>query len=160
MMMDRACVIGACTQMKAGLKKLYWKFYKMEIENLDQATAKELIDYWIDELNIRSTDMEMLKTRLLRVTRGNPSMIKDILEQGALDQFIDYKFIRGIDEVQHAGTKYIDLTPGLLIVGALVMTTRFVALGIGDKDLYVLAGAGTALFMVIRFFVYRGMRRE
>ena len=161
MLMDRCCVISATSMIKPNpaLKRLYWKFKKITVNNLDRGDALKLIDQIIYDLDIPVEDPKMLKNKLLRASRGNPMMIRDVLESGALDQFVSQSFAREIDQLEHAGTKYIDLTPMLLVIGAVAMTIRFVALGIGSKDLYVFAGAGTAFFMVVRFFVYRTMRR-
>ena len=65
-----------------------------------------------------------------------------------------------IRDLHHdAGLKYIDLTPALLIIGAVVIAVGFVALGLNDVDTYILAGGAGAFFIFLRFFIYRSMRR-
>ena len=48
--------------------------------------------------------------------------------------------VQAIRAVGHAaGVRYLDLTPGLLLVAAGLVAARFVALGLDDRDLYILA---------------------
>ena len=62
---------------------------------------------------------------------------------------------REIRRLQHgAGIRYIALTPILMVLGALIVAARFVALGLNDRDLYILAGLGYAVFFVMRYFIY------
>lgn len=64
---------------------------------------------------------------------------------------------RQIREMRHqAGVRYVDFTPAMIIVGALVVATRYIAIGLGDKSLYILAGIGAALFLSVRFFMFKG----
>ena len=43
----------------------------------------------------------------------------------------------------------------LLLVGAGLVAARFVALGLDDRDLYILAGSLGALFFVVRYLLTR-----
>jgi hypothetical protein len=44
----------------------------------------------------------------------------------------------------------------MIVVGALVVATRYIAIGLGDKSMYILAGLGAALFLSVRFFMFKG----
>ncbi len=44
----------------------------------------------------------------------------------------------------------------MIIAGALVVSTRYLAIGLGDTALYVMAGFGAAMFLAARFFMSRG----
>jgi hypothetical protein len=52
--------------------------------------------------------------------------------------------------------RYVDFTPVMIVGGAMIVATRYVAMGIGDRSLYIMAGIGAALFLSIRFFMFRG----
>lgn len=59
--------------------------------------------------------------------------------------------------MQHAaGVRYVDFTPVMVVAGALIVGTRYVAMGLGDTALYVFAGLGAAIFMAVRYFLFRG----
>ena len=51
--------------------------------------------------------------------------------------------------------RFIDMTPMLMIGAALVMAMRYLALGMHDRELYVMAGIGYAAFILIRTFSYQ-----
>ena len=57
-----------------------------------------------------------------------------------------------------AGVRYVDFTPVLILSGAMVMGARYLAIGLGDTALYIVAGMGAALFMGFRVFLARGSR--
>jgi hypothetical protein len=64
--------------------------------------------------------------------------------------------VPAIRAVGHAaGLRTLDLTPGLLLVAAGLVAARFVALGLDDRDLYILAGSLGALFFVVRHLLTR-----
>jgi hypothetical protein len=76
---------------------------------------------------------------------------------------LDEKFdsVEKIRELKHdAGIRYFDLTPVLLIIGAVVVAARFISLGLNDVDGYILAGSAGAFFMFLRYFLYRSMRKN
>jgi hypothetical protein len=60
---------------------------------------------------------------------------------------------------REAGVRYLDFTPVVVVAGALVVGLRYVAIGLGDTSLYVLAGMAAALFLALRIFLFRGMGR-
>ena len=60
---------------------------------------------------------------------------------------------RKIREMRHAaGVRYVDFTPVMVIAGALIVGSRYVAIGLGDKALYVLAGLVRGDFMASAIF--------
>jgi len=67
---------------------------------------------------------------------------------------------RAIRELSHpAGIRYVDITPALLMTGALAIAARFIALGLNNTDLYILAGISCGFFVGLRYLIYRLMRR-
>lgn len=57
-----------------------------------------------------------------------------------------------------AEPRYLDMTPMIVVLAALIMGVRYMALGMHDRMLYVLAGLGYALFFVVRSFSYLWQR--
>ena len=51
----------------------------------------------------------------------------------------------------------IDISPIFLIVIALLMVTRYLAVGMESTSLYLLGGLGMAAGLIIRFYMFRGM---
>jgi hypothetical protein len=53
---------------------------------------------------------------------------------------------------------YIDVTPVIFVIAAVVMAIRFVSLGLDDESLYILSGIGFAVFFGLRPFISKLMR--
>ncbi len=53
----------------------------------------------------------------------------------------------------------MDLTPALLLLGAVAVIARFLALGLNDIEGYILAGSFGAVFLTARYFLYRTLRK-
>lgn len=158
--LDRACLVGSYSgyPQSAGssLKKLWWRFHKVEIKNLTIEEANTLIDYYFEKYNILSEDPRKYKRQIFRVSKGNPLAIKDICHNGSLEKYVDKRHIR---ELEHeAGTRYFDVAPLLILGICVVVMLRFFALGVNDMDTYILAGGMGALGLFIRFVMFRYTR--
>lgn len=82
----------------------------------------------------------------------------------ALAKRVIYEELLGISETRtdQAQAQYIDGTPFLLALVAIVGVVRLVGLGLGDKALYILGGILTLLAIALRALLYaanRGRRR-
>lgn len=77
-----------------------------------------------------------------------------MVDDSAKERVVDKRQIR---EMKHqAGMRYLDFTPVMIVCGALVVGTRYLAIGLGDTALYIMAGMGAALFVSFRFFMFKG----
>jgi len=66
---------------------------------------------------------------------------------------------RQIREMRHqAEIKHLDFTSVMIVGGggALIIGSRYLAIGLGDTALYIVAGMAAALFRSLRFFLFRG----
>ncbi len=54
--------------------------------------------------------------------------------------------------------RYIDMTPVIFVLAALVMAIRFVSLGLDDQSLYILSGIAFSVFYALRPFISKLMR--
>ncbi|MBU1091797.1 MAG: ATP-binding protein [bacterium] len=157
---EESCLVGAAWSINRSghFKKLWWRFKRIEITNLRDKEAKELVDYLYKEKGVYAYYPQMYKSKVLKMSDGNPAAIVDMVYHGSLEKYIDKQHIR---EMSHeAGEREFDLTPFVLLVGVGVVALRFFALGMNDTDIYIMAGTGGAFFMFIRFFLYRTMKRE
>lgn len=155
---EECCLVGASWSISRSghLKKLWWRFKRIELNNLQEKEAKELISYLYKEKGVYAYYPEMYKSKILKVSDGNPAAIVDMVHHGSLEKYIDKQHIR---EMSHeAGERELDLTPFALFVGVAVVALRFFALGMNDTDTYIMAGVGGAFFVFIRFFLYRTMK--
>ena len=100
----------------------------------------------------------MFETKVLAQAAGNPHAIVEMARQASGTPRLGVQAIR--DLWHAAGVRYLDLTPWLLLLGAGFSVARFVALGLDDTDLYIIAGSLGALFLVVRYFLWRSRTRD
>jgi hypothetical protein len=55
-----------------------------------------------------------------------------------------------------AGVRLLDFTPVMIVSGARIIGARYVAIGLGNTTLCIMAGMAAALFLSLRFFMFRG----
>ena len=53
--------------------------------------------------------------------------------------------------------KYFDVTPVMSVTWTVAL--RYVALGMGDRTMYVMAGIGAAMFLAVRMLLMKGSAR-
>ena len=143
--------VGATHDQTAKLKKLWWKFQRLEIKPLDQNAAKSLIKYLTQNLTI--SDYELMETKLLTFSNGLPLAISDMVKSLSMENVVNYKSIQNL--YHEAGTKYRDWTPAIVALWGILVAFRFFALGTHNFENYILAGFGTAVLVVAKFFLFR-----
>jgi hypothetical protein len=149
--LDAAVVLGATRDCRPGLRKLWWAFERLDLPPLARDDAKALLWSIVDRARI--PDPALFEATVLEQAAGNPHAIVEMARQVPAEGPVALEAIRAL---QHgAGFRYVDLTPVLLLVAAGLVAARFVALGLGDRDLYILAGSTGALFFVVRVLLTR-----
>ncbi len=155
-LLGAALILGATSQIKPSLQKIWWAFDRIDLPPLTREEARQLLWTLADVDQI--SDPTMFEARVLAQANGNPYALVEMVKQVAGEREVGPQAIR---DLHHgAGIRYLDLTPVLLLVGAGLLAARFVALGLHDRDLYIIAGSLGAVFFVVRYFLYRGLRRR
>ncbi|MEA3483477.1 MAG: hypothetical protein U9R65_16145 [Pseudomonadota bacterium] len=71
---------------------------------------------------------------------GVPQAIYDMLDESSKERIIDKRKVR---EMRHeAGVQCLDFAPMVMILGALIVSMRYIGTGTGDKTLYIMRGIG------------------
>ncbi len=154
---DHAQIVGCASEKKKGLRKLWWKMREIPVPALDADTAKTLVRTYIARQGVLIESPELYVSHVVKQAGGNPQAIADMLDESGKERLIDKRKVR---EMRHeAGVHYLDFTPVMLVAGASVVAMRYVAMGLGDKMLYVMAGIGAALFLSFRLLLMRGLAR-
>src|SRR3990172_7661303 len=155
-LLAEALVLGAASQLKPALQKVWWAFERIDLAPLTREEARELLWALADPGQI--ADPAMFEAKVLAQADGNPYALVEMVRQVAGERQVGLQAIR---DLHHgAGVRYLDITPVLLLLGAVILAARFVALGLNDPDLYIIAGSLGAVFFVARYFLYRGLRRR
>jgi hypothetical protein len=153
--LEAATVLGATRDCRPGLQKLWWAFERLDLPPLARDEAKALLWSIVDRARI--PDPALFEATVLEQAAGNPHAIVEMARQVPSEGPVDVQTIRAL---QHrAGLRYLDLTPVLLLVAAGLVAARFVALGLDNRDLYILAGTLGALFFVVRVLLMRRVGR-
>ena len=150
-LLAEATVLGATRELKAGLEKVWWAFERLEVPPLGREATVAL--FWALVDRTRIADPAALEARIVAATAGNPHAIVELARQVAETPDLPPEAFQGL--AHGAGERYLDLTPGLLLIGAGLVMARFVALGLDDRDLYILAGSLGAFLFVVRYLLAR-----
>jgi energy-coupling factor transporter ATP-binding protein EcfA2 len=144
-------LIMASTKPLDKLPKLQWRLKVLELHEISDDASHELIDYLTKGLSI--TDDCMLETRLMSLSNGVPAAIVEMARQLRYHPVVTEDVVRKI--YHEAGITYRDWTPAIVVVWAMIVCSRFVALGLHSFEGYILAGIGTSFFLVGKYFLMR-----
>lgn len=152
--LEKAQLIGCASQKKKNLSRLWWKLTEIEVPPLPAEAATAIVRTYVQKTGMLIEAPELFFSHVVAQSGGNPQAIADMLTDSGKERVVDKRKIR---EMKHAaGVRYLDFTPVMIIAGAGIVGARYVAMGMGDTALYVLAGLGAALFMALRVFLARG----
>lgn len=151
---EHAQVVTCASERKNGLRKLWWKMKAIEVPPIPADQAKALVKEYTARKGVLIEAPDLYVAHVVKQAGGNPQAMHDMLDESSKERVVDKRQIR---EMRHqAGVRYMDFTPVMIVVGALVVATRYIAIGLGDKSMYILAGLGAALFLSVRFFMFKG----
>jgi energy-coupling factor transporter ATP-binding protein EcfA2 len=154
---DHAQIVGCASEKKKGLRKLWWKMREIALPALVPETSKAIVQTYITRKGVLIESPELYVSHVVKQAGGNPQAIEDMLDESAKERVIDKRKVR---EMRHeAGVRYLDFTPVILVSGASIIAMRYVAMGLGDRMLYVMAGIGAALFLSFRLLLMRAVGR-
>jgi energy-coupling factor transporter ATP-binding protein EcfA2 len=153
-----ACLDPA-DQYRAHIQPLTYHFMeKIELRPLPIEACRELTEEWLKMNPIRFSGDSAQKAFVQHVARdsgGIPAAIEGMLENvKTLDEVTTNK----VRELSHdAAVQYFDMT--YILFGLLVgfMALRYVSRGIGEAELMMLSGVGSAL-MIGFFYVMRFLK--
>ncbi|MCA1851129.1 MAG: ATP-binding protein, partial [Beggiatoa sp.] len=154
---DQAQLVGCASGKKDSNRKLWWRMKEIEVPALTPEAATHIVRTYIARKGILIESPELYISHVVKQAQGNPQAIADMLDDSAKERVVDKRRIR---EMKHAaGVRYLDFTPVMIVSGACIIGARYVAIGLGDTTLYVMAGMAAALFLSLRFFMFRGAGR-
>ena len=154
---DYAQVIGCASEKKSRIKKLWWKMKEIEVKPLPPDVVREIVKKYIVEKGVLIESPDLYISHVVKQSGGVPQAIYDMLDESGKERIIDK---RKVLEMRHeAGIMYRDFTPMVMILGAVIVSMRYIGMGTGDKTLYIMGGMGAALFLTFRFFIFKGVGR-
>ncbi len=152
--MDKSQLIGCSIGKKKGLARLWWKMTEHEIPLLPQEVSSEIAKTYVQKTGMLVEAPALYISHIVQQSGGNPQAIEDMLTDSGKERIVDKRKIR---EMRHqAGVRYVDFTPVMIISTALIIGTRYLAIGLGDTAMYIMAGMTAAVLMSARMFISRG----
>jgi hypothetical protein len=154
---DHAQVVGCASEKKARVRKLWWKMKEIAIKPLPPSVIRDVVKAYIIKKGILIESPDLYISHVVKQSGGIPQAIHDMLDESGKERIIDKRKVR---EMRHeAGIMYLDFTPMIMILGAVIVSMRYIGMGTGDKTLYIMGGMGAALFLTFRFFIFKGVGR-
>jgi hypothetical protein len=151
---EHAQVVTCASERKSGLRKLWWKMKVIKVPALAPEASREIVREYIARQGVMIEAPDLYVGHVVKQAGGNPQAIADMVDESSKERIVDKRQIR---EMRHqAGVRYMDFTPAMIVSGALIVGTRYVAIGLGDTALYIMAGLGAALFLSLRMFMFKG----
>ena len=151
---EAAQVVGCAGQKKPNLAKLWWKMAEIEVPPLSPEATREIVETYIAKRGMLIESPGLFVGHVVKQSGGNPQAIADMLDDSAKERLVDKRKIR---EMRHAaGVRYFDFTPVMIVALASVVGARYLAIGTGDTELYILAGMIAAVVISLRVFLFKG----
>ncbi len=152
---DHAQVVGCASEKKARVRKLWWKMKELTVKPLPAPVIREIVKKYIIAKGVLIESPDLYISHVVKQSGGIPQAIYDMLDESSKESLIDKRKVRAMRH--DAGVKYLDFTPMVMILGALIVSMRYIGMGTGDKTLYIMGGMGAALFLTFRFFIFKGV---
>ena len=150
-LMEHFTILGATDDKKKRLNTLWWKFKEIPLDPLSDDTIRTLIKTATSHLTIN--DYAMLENHLVAESNGYPLAVIDMINHLHHCNIVNAESIR---ELRHTvGTTYRDWTYALVVLWSVIVCLRFIALGLHSFEGYILAGIGTSVFLVVKYFLMR-----
>ena len=133
-----------------------WREGEIDARDLGQVRGRDVDEAGFRRALYRST-MGEIEHLLGPIVKG-----RRIVVEGRLPDAGRYALVRLGAEVEEQRPKneehYIDMTPAIFVIAALVMAARFVSLGLDDQSMYILSGIAFALLYGLRPFISKLQR--
>lgn len=124
-------------------KRILWGKNKVKIRPIEKKDRDKLA-----EECIKATGSLVAKNVIATESKGVPGRAWAIAKG---------EYVR--EDKEHVEGEEINIAPVLLLFIAGLMVTRYIGLGLGEKDLYILGGMGMSLSAIFRYYVFYGMKK-
>jgi hypothetical protein len=130
---------------------------EIEVPPLAETHSRAIATTYIRKKGMLIEAPELYVSHVVKQANGNPQAIADMLDDSSKERLVDKRKIR---EMRHAaGVRYLDFTPVVILGTAFIVGARYLAMGTGDKALYIAAGMTAAVVFSVRFLLFRGAGR-
>lgn len=137
-------------------RMLRWSnFLVYELEPLSSECLEAIVELYLEEHDLAVEDPKLLAKSLARHSQGNLKKLHGQLERCRLEGYVSNRYVHENIGVVRDEDDYIDISPLVIVVVAVIVAVRFLGLGFDDRLLYVVAGMGYGFSYMLRYFMYR-----
>ncbi len=135
--------ISGVEPFREELTRLMWGKKKIKILAVEKRDRTKLAEYVISETgsmvnrNLIAVESRGVPARALAMARGEPQR----------------------DDAERVEGEEVNIAPVLLVAVVAVVVMRYIGMGMGEKDLYILGGLGMGGAMFMRYFIFQAMRK-
>ena len=135
--------LAGITPFREELRPFVWGLKEIKVPVIPQEDRERLAVKLLSEYNATISIEETAKA-----SRGIPGRMKAM----ALANEVE-------DTSDRVEGEEIDISWSLLVMIALLVSVRYIGMGLGRFDLYVLGGLFMALGLIVRFFLFRFQKK-
>jgi hypothetical protein len=128
----------------------------VRVPPLTNREAGQLAEQLYDACGVNSPEADVFIRKAVVLSDGSPLALRQIMQDAGCERVVTREYTQ---RLQREGPKrFVNMGWLLLLLLSMAVAGRYVALGAGNRDMYVVAGILASLGLVFRVFVFRGMR--
>lgn len=125
------------------IRPLLWGLKEIEVTPIPQEYRSELVAKMCAENGV-SISIE----DVVQASRGIPGRMQAMVLGNEIE-----------DTSERVEGEELDISPLLLLVIVAIVAVRYIGMGLNQTDLYILGGLGMGVAMLLRFFLFKGMKK-
>lgn len=151
--------VVACTSAHTPRLEPYRRYFGrvLQVPPLTRKEARSLAEQLYEACEVNSPDPQAFLRKAVVLADGSPLALRQILQDAGCEKVVTPEYTQRLE--REGPKRFVNMGWLLLVLLSLLVAGRYVALGAGDRDMYVIAGILASLGLVFRVFVFRGMRR-
>ena len=162
-------ILGAARKTKEEkelLDRFFWTAKTITLQPLNDREILEIIKAQVNDslspIRFKDKNAEhFFGKTVVTSSKGIPIVAVQMCQKARGTKQVSLTFVREELMTAHkASVKYIDLTPLILIAVGLIGALRYIGRGMGNQELYIIAGTLAAAAIIIRVLMPRRSRQR
>jgi len=153
-----AIVCCAATKRTHTLTRVMYRLHEVPIPPIQDRVIRSITEEFLNRRGLLVEDRQHFIENITWKSAGNPLELDKMLRDFENEPIIRVEDVRKIE--QAAGRQETSLEVFIYLAFSLIVMLRFVSRATMNKQLYIITSVITALFIVFRFIIIKGNRRE
>jgi len=151
-------ICGAATRRAATFERVFHHFQEIPVPPMGDDVIRKITERFIEEKGLLIEDREHFVDNIAWKSAGNMLALDNLLKYFENEPVIRTDDVRKLK--QGSGRKETSIEWIIYAAFALIVMLRFVSRATMNKPLYIITSGIAALFILLRFFMQKGNRRE